>query len=98
MRRIAAPRTREANSCRAFHWGLSQQCTVVEEQNVSLKLKGSQKDLRKTPDHYCTHRELKEETKSGGGVCGDITATLRAEGHPQIWAPRVKQEETKEEN
>lgn len=47
---------------------------MLEEGNVSLKLKGSQEDLRKIPNHSWTHRELKEKTRPGRGVCGDITA------------------------
>lgn len=53
-----------------FLWGVDQLSTVVEEQDVNLKLKGSQKELRKTPSHSCTHRELKEKTRPGGRVCG----------------------------
>lgn len=46
MERLAALLNGEASSCSAFpdHW-----FTVVEDQNVNPKLKGSQKDLRKIP-------------------------------------------------
>lgn len=81
-------------------WAVGHQCVVVEAQNVSLKLKGSQNDLRKIPSPSWTRRELKEGRSRKWSLWRQNSnlVDLKLEGHTQIWAPRVKREEPKEEN
>lgn len=74
--RLAALRNAEASSCRAFPEPLGMRPSVYSGGRAKCQpeTKELSKDLRKIPSHSPTHRELKEKTRPGGGVCRDKTA------------------------
>lgn len=100
--RWIAPLNGEASCCRDSqrHWEWHQ-CIVVGEQTINRKPKGPQKDLGKAHCSW-THREPRREVWSWGWSLwkwnSNNLMALSLAGHPQIWAPRVKREEPREEN